>query len=67
MTEDMDLSVGKILEKVKELSIEDNTYVIYMSDNGAVEQILGSKKTNKENRGYNYPLRHGKGLYMKGE
>ena len=66
MTEDMDLSVGKILEKVKELGIEDNTYVIYMSDNGAVEQILGSKKTNKENRGYNYPLRHGKGTLYEG-
>ena len=66
MTEDMDLSVGKIFEKVKELGIEDNTYVIYMSDNGAVEQILGSKKTNKENRGYNYPLRHGKGTLYEG-
>ena len=32
MTEDMDLSVGKILEKVKELGIEDNTYIIYMSN-----------------------------------
>ena len=66
MTEDMDLSVGKIVQKVKELGIEDNTYVIYMSDNGAVEQILGSKKTNKENRGYNYPLRHGKGTLYEG-
>ena len=66
MTEDMDLSVGEILEKVKQLGIEDNTYIIYMSDNGAVEQILGSKKTNKKNKGYNYPLRHGKGTLYEG-
>ena len=66
MTEDLDLSVGKILEKVKELGIEENTFVIYMSDNGAVEQILGSKKTNKKNKGYNYPLRHGKGTLYEG-
>ena len=37
-----------------------------MSDNGAVEQILGSKKTNKKNKGYNYPLRHGKGTLYEG-
>lgn len=66
MTEDLDFSVGEILKKVKELGIEDNTYIIYMSDNGAVEQILGSKKTNKKNKGYNYPLRHGKGTLYEG-
>ena len=66
MTEDLDLSVGKILEKVMELGIDNNTYVIYMSDNGAVEQILGSKKRNKKNKGYNYPLRHGKGTLYEG-
>lgn len=66
MTEDLDLSVGKILEKVKELGIEDNTYIIYMSDNGSVEQILGSKKRNKKNKGYNFPLRHGKGTLYEG-
>ena len=66
MTEDLDLSVGKIINKVKDLGIQDNTYIIYMSDNGAVEQILGSKKTNKKNKGYNYPLRHGKGTLYEG-
>ena len=66
MTEDLDLSVGKIIDKVKDLGIQDNTYIIYMSDNGAVEQILGSKKTNKKNKGYNYPLRHGKGTLYEG-
>lgn len=37
-----------------------------MSDNGSVEQILGSKKRNKKNKGYNFPLRHGKGTLYEG-
>ncbi len=35
MTEDLDTGVGQVLEKIKELGIADNTYVIYFSDNGA--------------------------------
>ena len=31
MTEDLDEGLGIILDKIKELGIEDNTYVIYMS------------------------------------
>jgi arylsulfatase A-like enzyme len=31
----LDRGVGKILDKVKELGIEDNTLIIYTSDNGA--------------------------------
>jgi arylsulfatase A-like enzyme len=34
MTEDLDRSVGAILDKLDELGIADNTYVIYTSDNG---------------------------------
>lgn len=34
MAEDMDVSLGKIIQTVKELGIEDNTYIIYTSDNG---------------------------------
>lgn len=34
MTEELDQSVGEILEKLDELGINDNTYVIYTSDNG---------------------------------
>jgi len=35
MTEDLDAGVGMILKKIEELGIADNTYVVYMSDNGA--------------------------------
>ncbi len=35
MTEEMDHSVGRILDTVDELGFSDNTYIIYTSDNGA--------------------------------
>ena len=34
MMEDMDTSIGMVLEKLKELNLEENTYVIFSSDNG---------------------------------
>ncbi len=57
MTFDLDEGLGLLLQKVKELGIEDNTYVIYMSDNGSVPNIPGAKKYDKS---YNYPLSRGK-------
>lgn len=52
-TEDLDTSVGMILEKIKELGIEDNTYIIYTSDNGALAIQPPMQKVNM-------PLRRGK-------
>jgi len=57
MTEDLDTSVGYILDKLKELGIDKNTYVIYSSDNGSVPIIMPRKNYKK---GYNYPLKRGK-------
>jgi arylsulfatase A-like enzyme len=57
MTFDLDEGLGILLDKVKELGIEDNTYIIYMSDNGSVPNIPGGKKYEKS---YNYPLSRGK-------
>ena len=57
MTFDLDEGLGLLLDKIKELDIEDNTYVIYMSDNGSVPNIPGAKKYEKS---YNYPLSRGK-------
>jgi arylsulfatase A len=34
MMEDMDTSIGMVLDKLKELGLEENTYVIFSSDNG---------------------------------
>ena len=57
MTYDLDQGIGILLDKIKELGIEDNTYIIYMSDNGSVPNIPGAKKYEKS---YNYPLSRGK-------
>ena len=35
ITEDLDSGVGKVLEAVERLGLSKNTYIIYMSDNGA--------------------------------
>lgn len=34
MTEDLDTGVGMVLDAIKNLGIEDNTYIIYLADNG---------------------------------
>ncbi|MDP6180836.1 MAG: sulfatase-like hydrolase/transferase, partial [Desulfatiglandales bacterium] len=57
MTKDFDASVGLILDKVKSLGIKNNTYVIFMSDNGA-----GRRNSRQEN----VPLAGGKGSLWEG-
>ena len=47
MTYDLDQGIGILLDKIKELGIEDNTYIIYMSDNGSVPNIPGGKEMKK--------------------
>ena len=53
-TYDLDASVGLLLAKLKELGIEENTLVIFTSDNGATQQ------SSQE------PLRGSKGGYYEG-
>ena len=55
MTQDLDTSVGKIMDKVQELSIADHTYILYMSDHGAGLNLSS-----------NLPLREGKGTLWEG-
>jgi arylsulfatase A len=55
MTEDLDTGVGIILDKVKDLAIDDNTYIIYMSDHGAGRNLSS-----------NAPLNRGKGTLWEG-
>ena len=43
MTQDLDEGLGRILSKIETLGIAQNTYVIYMSDNGSVPNIPGAK------------------------
>lgn len=53
--EQLDLSLGRINKALKELDLEDNTIVIFASDNGGVS-----------NNTSNLPLRAGKGTYYEG-
>ena len=53
-TYDLDASVGLMLEKIKELGLEQNTLVVFTSDNG------GTQQSSQE------PLRGNKGCYYDG-
>ncbi|WP_247232529.1 sulfatase [Telluribacter sp. SYSU D00476] len=62
MIESMDQSVGRILRKLEELGLDQNTVVIFTSDNGglSVEEGPNTPATS------NYPLRDGKGYLYEG-
>ena len=55
MVESCDIGVGRILQKLKDLKIDNNTVVIFFSDNGGVAGITSQK-----------PLRGGKGMLYEG-
>ena len=57
MTRDLDTSVGMVLDKIERLGIKDNTYIVFMSDNGA---------GNPRNPGENAPLNKGKATLWEG-
>lgn len=57
MTWDLDQSIGKLLAKVDELELAANTYLIFMSDNGAAANPRSPQ---------NAPLNGGKGSLYEG-
>ncbi len=59
MVEAMDLAVGKILAKLDELGLRENTLVIFTSDNGGLSTSEGWPTSN-------LPLRGGKGWMYEG-
>lgn len=48
MVEIMDKNIGRILDNVKELGEEDNTFVLFMSDNGAEGMMMEALATTAE-------------------
>lgn len=52
--QELDWSVGEILDALKQLGIDGNTLVVFSSDNGAI------------NHGENHPLAGGKGTILEG-
>ena len=59
MVETMDRSVGRVLEHLKELGLDDNTVVCFTGDNGGLSTSEGSPTSN-------LPLRGGKGWVYEG-
>jgi arylsulfatase A-like enzyme len=54
MLEDLDRSVGILLKALDSMGISKNTYVFFMSDNGATKRI--PDKSKKGGKPTNYPL-----------
>lgn len=59
LVESMDDAVGVVLKKLKELGLEENTIIVFTSDNGGVASGDAFSTTN-------YPLRGGKGYQWEG-
>jgi arylsulfatase A-like enzyme len=59
VVESMDTAVGMVLDKLKELDLEDNTLIIFTSDNGGLATAEGRPTSN-------LPLRAGKGWLYEG-
>ncbi len=49
MIKSMDNSVGAILKKLKDLGLEDNTLVVFMSDNGGIDSKITPKGDGTDN------------------
>jgi arylsulfatase A-like enzyme len=62
MVHSVDESVGRILQRLDELGISDNTVVIFMSDNGGLSTLAGQNVGPTAN----VPLRAGKGWLYEG-
>ena len=59
MVEATDTAIGKVLQTLEELGLDDNTVVIFTSDNGGLSTAEGSPTAN-------LPLRGGKGWIYEG-
>ncbi|MBA72610.1 MAG: arylsulfatase [Verrucomicrobiales bacterium] len=63
MVESVDRSVGKVLDKLEELKIKDNTLVIFTSDNGGLSTLQNGRRPGPTSC---LPLRAGKGWLYEG-
>ncbi|MCA9212979.1 MAG: sulfatase [Planctomycetales bacterium] len=63
MIEDLDTQIGRILKRIHELELDDNTVVVFASDNGGLRQIYTGAG---EIVSTNAPLRDEKGTIYEG-
>ncbi len=61
----LDRNVGRVLDKLEELNLADNTLVVFTSDNGGYGGYL-DMGIDMGNITHNSPLRGGKGTYYEG-
>jgi arylsulfatase A len=74
MVESVDQSLGRIVKKVKELGIEENTIIIFFSDNGGMSamnvgnpnRVIPEEKVDVAYSTSNLPLRGAKGWLYEG-
>jgi len=59
MIETLDTNVGRLMQRLNELGLEENTIIFFMSDNGGLSTAEGSPTSN-------FPLRAGKGWLYEG-
>ncbi len=64
MVESMDESLGRVIGKLKELNLYDNTIIIFTSDHGGLSN--SGEKNKRELATTNKPLRAGKGHIYEG-
>ncbi len=62
MVESMDDAVGRVLKKLDDLKLSENTLVIFTSDNGG----LATTEGGPTGATFNAPLREGKGFLYEG-
>ncbi|MEO0416110.1 MAG: sulfatase-like hydrolase/transferase, partial [Verrucomicrobiota bacterium] len=57
MTQDMDRAIGQLIDRLETIGALDNTYIIFLSDNGGrgAMPVVGKPESNSE-QGRNYPL-----------
>lgn len=66
MVERMDWSVGRVLAKLKELGIEDETAVVFTSDNGGLMKVFDKEQNKTVTATSNLPYRGGKSQMYEG-
>ncbi|MEM8954292.1 MAG: sulfatase [Verrucomicrobiota bacterium] len=65
ISDDLDRGVGELMESLDEMGLADNTYVIYMSDNGGGGPAPGSQRPGRGGEA-GRPLVGGKGSVWEG-
>ena len=56
----MDQGIGRIMGKVRELGVEDNTIVMFLSDNGGCAEFLAEDSTSAQPYRFGAPTRDGR-------